>query len=89
MPTQYDVLKLEEGNKLAIVSTLYAEDSDDSSSSEIELTCKQTDLHKVVYSGQQIIADRGCLSLKVTSVEEHKVTVECLNDYVMRDKLSL
>lgn len=89
LPTQYDVLKLEEGDKLTIVSTLFAEDSDDSTCSEIELTCKQTDLYKMVHSGQQIIADRGCLRLKVTSVEESKVTVKCLNDYVMTDKLSL
>ena len=53
------------------------------SEDKLILTCQDHDMYKTVYPGQEILIDNGHLVCKIVAVYEHRVTVECLNDYVM------
>jgi len=46
-------------------------------------------MYKTVYPGQQICFDEGRLACKVVAVYEHRVTVECLNDYIMTSSIKM
>lgn len=61
----------------------------DSVNHKLQLSCQDTDMYKTVFPGQQIIIDDGLLVCKIVAVYEHRVTVECLNDYTITNQIKM
>ena len=86
-PKDYGIVSIQKEQQFDMVASQFK--SSDSSHDKLVLRCQDDDMYKTVYPGQQICFDEGRLACKVVAVYEHRVTVECLNDYIMTSSIKM